>query len=254
MRRPTTVITYHAVGECPRDEDPHDLFIPTAMFEEQMAFLAETRTVVGLDALLSGKVRSRKPVVAITFDDGYVNNLEVAGPILDRYSFSATIFVPTKYLGGTNSWLDPSPCGFEIMNERQLHACRDMNLTLESHGHAHIDMSTASPDEIRTDIQTSLEILEGVLGRRPSLLAYPFGFFSDAARKTAREVGLREAFSIDVPDAGSFARERVFISPRDGMKTFAVKTTGYFRILRRSLPGRLAANIVRPFRDASARG
>jgi peptidoglycan/xylan/chitin deacetylase (PgdA/CDA1 family) len=42
----------------------------------------------------------------VTLDDGYLNNLEVALPILDRYRIPATVFVATAFSDGDNMWND----------------------------------------------------------------------------------------------------------------------------------------------------
>ena len=44
--------------------------------------------------------------VCVTFDDGYLNNLEVAQPILETFSIPATVFVATGFCNGSNMWND----------------------------------------------------------------------------------------------------------------------------------------------------
>src|SRR5206468_3278604 len=44
--------------------------------------------------------------LAITFDDGYADNLEVALPILLRHGLTATFFVSTGFLDGGRMWND----------------------------------------------------------------------------------------------------------------------------------------------------
>ena len=44
--------------------------------------------------------------LAITFDDGYADNLAVAAPILQRYGIPATVFISTGYLDGRCMWND----------------------------------------------------------------------------------------------------------------------------------------------------
>lgn len=57
-----------------------------------------------IDALFAGRIPSR--ALAITFDDGYADNEEVAAPILHRLGLSATFFVSTGFLGGGCMWND----------------------------------------------------------------------------------------------------------------------------------------------------
>jgi len=76
-------------------------------FERHVQFLARDYHPVRLSELLAG-LRGQAPLpprpVAITFDDGYRNNLLVAAPILRRYRVPAALFVATG-LVGTSQWM-----------------------------------------------------------------------------------------------------------------------------------------------------
>src|SRR4051812_39876654 len=89
---------YHKVNDVPGNP----LSVPTSLFAEQMAALADLGyRVVALDEVLA-HYREGRPLppgaVLITFDDGYRDNLENAAPILAARGYPATIFVPIGYL------------------------------------------------------------------------------------------------------------------------------------------------------------
>jgi peptidoglycan/xylan/chitin deacetylase (PgdA/CDA1 family) len=71
-------------------------------FDSLLGWLAQWSNVLPLteavDKLRSGTLPAR--AVAITFDDGYADNLTVAQPILARHRMSATVFVAPTYLDG----------------------------------------------------------------------------------------------------------------------------------------------------------
>ena len=77
-------------------------------FRTLMAFVARTFRVVSLseavDGLREGNLTAGS--VAITFDDGYRDNLEVAAPILQSLGLPATCFVASGFLDGGNMWND----------------------------------------------------------------------------------------------------------------------------------------------------
>ncbi|OJT20880.1 hypothetical protein BO221_28695 [Archangium sp. Cb G35] len=76
-------------------------------FEEHVAFLARQYQPVLLSELvagLEGRARLPRRAVALTFDDGYRNNLYLVAPILARHGVPATIFITTG-LVGTDGWM-----------------------------------------------------------------------------------------------------------------------------------------------------
>jgi peptidoglycan/xylan/chitin deacetylase (PgdA/CDA1 family) len=89
--------------------DPLFPEVPSALeFEARMRWVREWFNVLPLaDAakrLFDGTIPAR--ALAITFDDGYSDNEEIAAPILKRLGLPATFFVSTGYLGGGCMWND----------------------------------------------------------------------------------------------------------------------------------------------------
>jgi len=89
-----------------------------------MAFLARRRNVVSLDHLITateaGEVLPRG-TVAITFDDGYLDNLDVAAPILAHYQLPAVVYLATDYIDrGGNQWIDTLYGYFRVRSRQQL--------------------------------------------------------------------------------------------------------------------------------------
>jgi peptidoglycan/xylan/chitin deacetylase (PgdA/CDA1 family)/CelD/BcsL family acetyltransferase involved in cellulose biosynthesis len=87
------ILYYHRVNN---DNDPFFPSIPTDLFEHEMRFVARHYRVVGLSELLD-RLESDTPRqwMAITFDDGYQDNYQLALPILERYGLPATVFLTT---------------------------------------------------------------------------------------------------------------------------------------------------------------
>ena len=77
-------------------------------FESQMRWVRSWFNVLPLgpaiDMLYAGTIPSR--ALAITFDDGYADNEQLAAPILKRLGMTATFFVSTGFLGGGCMWND----------------------------------------------------------------------------------------------------------------------------------------------------
>lgn len=113
VTRPTgaIILMYHSVADAQtaRCIDPPN-HLCGAVFERQMAFLSKHRNVISLSDLVS-HLDARKALpagsVCITFDDGYLDNLTVAAPILAKYNLPATLYLPTSYIAREQThWAD----------------------------------------------------------------------------------------------------------------------------------------------------
>lgn len=90
---PTIILMYHRIG-APGD-DPLQLFVSPEHFRAQMEVLREVLPVVGFDAL---DTPASAPRAIVTFDDGYLDNLDHAVPVLTDLGIPATFFVTTAAL------------------------------------------------------------------------------------------------------------------------------------------------------------
>ena len=101
------VLMYHRVYS--PLSDPWDLSVSTDNFEAQVKFLKENYTIVSTGELVrqleSGRLKNR--LLALTFDDGYLDNYTSAKPVLEKYAVPATFFITDSYLGGKQPfWWD----------------------------------------------------------------------------------------------------------------------------------------------------
>lgn len=92
------ILLYHRVAV--DRTDPWGLCVAPAHFEEQLRVLAQRARVMTLAALEADiRAATLAPCsVAITFDDGYADNLWTAAALLDRYALPATVFVSSRYV------------------------------------------------------------------------------------------------------------------------------------------------------------
>lgn len=105
LSRGGVILNYHRLVS----PDPHTLSlherrlgVSRDSFEAQMQFLANNAHVVPLAELVA-RLRSGEAAngcVAVTFDDGYLDNYIEALPILELYSIPATVFVTTAFVLG----------------------------------------------------------------------------------------------------------------------------------------------------------
>lgn len=108
VRKLPTIVTYHRVADEPAD--PWGICVTPKHFREHLeVFRASGREVLPVSELLAAHRAGAAPrnALAITFDDGYLDNLRIAAPMLAAAGFPAMLFVTTGTLGtGGLMWWD----------------------------------------------------------------------------------------------------------------------------------------------------
>jgi peptidoglycan/xylan/chitin deacetylase (PgdA/CDA1 family) len=122
-RSDAVVLTYHSVlkGAAPFSVWHH---MNAAQFEEQIAYIARYRNCISVAELVrnlrQGKMQAYS--VAVTFDDGFANNLHIALPILERYRVPATFFLTTGYLANSDLlWPERVVCILDLTRKTEIH-------------------------------------------------------------------------------------------------------------------------------------
>jgi peptidoglycan/xylan/chitin deacetylase (PgdA/CDA1 family) len=96
---------YHRIADNPLEKE---LSVSPGYFEEQLQVLRRTRHPLRLDKFIHNLITGTLPsdAVAVTFDDGYVDNLIAAKPRLAAADIPATVFLATGYLDRGEFWWD----------------------------------------------------------------------------------------------------------------------------------------------------
>jgi peptidoglycan/xylan/chitin deacetylase (PgdA/CDA1 family) len=93
------ILLYHRVATL--KSDPWGLAVTPGRFDEHLQVLREHATAMKLgelnEALRNGRLPER--AVVVTFDDGYLDNLRNAKPLLERHNVPATVFVASGFIG-----------------------------------------------------------------------------------------------------------------------------------------------------------
>lgn len=257
-----SILIFHRVLPRP---DPLLPEVPdAAWFEEQMNWVRHWFNVMPLaaaaESLFAGTLPAR--ALAITFDDGYADNEELAAPILSRLGLHATFFVSTGFLSGGCMWndriieavrscgapeldltriglgvvkLEPlmqrrgavvtlldsikhmepdersaavaaivevaqaGPAPDLMMQPAQIRRMRQRGMDVGAHTVSHPILTRLSPAAARGEIGASKEHLEGLLGERIELFAYPNGVprqdYAEEHVRMVRECGFTAAVS-----------------------------------------------------------
>lgn len=105
------ILMYHRITLPSKTIQP-GMYVTPDTFDRHLQFLSERFTVLSLKDLLAILIDKKngtfeKPVCVITFDDGWRDFYDHAFPLLTKYNFPATVFLPTGYIGSKNKfWTD----------------------------------------------------------------------------------------------------------------------------------------------------
>jgi peptidoglycan/xylan/chitin deacetylase (PgdA/CDA1 family) len=105
--RAPIILLYHRIAHL--DDDPWSIAVTPEHFAEHLEVLRQRYLPVSLADLVERQRERRLPRggVVLTFDDGYLDNLDCAKPLLERFECPATFFVATGSLEGTREyWWD----------------------------------------------------------------------------------------------------------------------------------------------------
>lgn len=153
-RRPRAVVlVYHRVGQ--RGLDPWHLTIEPEIFAGQMETLARDWSPVSLPELVDGLGERRLPerAVAVTFDDGYADNLHAAGPLLAAHEVPATVFIATGYVEARREfWWDE----LERLVRRAAEAAIELELEVGARRFTYEPLTQAAATNAVADLQFAL--------------------------------------------------------------------------------------------------
>lgn len=212
---------YHAVGT-PVTGDSYGFFsIPPPLFEKHMATLSYFRETSGVD-LYNGLDYNGKLKIAITFDDGYKDNLYTALPILLKYHFPFTVFVSTASIQSkADEFLSPSEL-------RELASIP--HVTIGSHGVNHVPLTECDDCTLINELVSSKHYLEDLIGNQITTMSYPFGAVNtrvrNAAEKAGYTLGACSYFGINNASCDPLLLRRTEITGADSVRVFIQKLHG----------------------------
>jgi len=196
--RGVPVLMYHAFSE--RDEGDRYVVSRRAL-SRQLRLLA----LLGYRGVEFGEVarclRERdlppRRAVAITIDDGYRDNLEVAEPVLGRRGFPATVFLVSGKLGGVNDWTtDGALANRPLLSSEQVDELRERGITIGAHTRRHPELPEQSDEAVEEEVGGSREDLRSRFGE-VATFAYPFGLFDERAVAAAADAGFEGACTVE---------------------------------------------------------
>ena len=193
FRSKMAIVAFHRVNDALQVDG---LTCTSTKFEDFCRFFARHFKVLPVAEQVAGcrAGRDMGGTLSITFDDGYLDNFEVAAPILRKLGLPATFFITTGFIGSQapapwDTALAVRPGWMDWDHVRGLVA---QGFHIGSHTDTHIDMARSDPQRVRDELETSKRKLRDQIGLAVDLFAYPFGgreHMSERSRGLVREAG-----------------------------------------------------------------
>ena len=230
------ILMYHKVGAAVSTKADTFLNVSQRSFERQMRVLKRLGYVgmtfaEGIERLQDGKPLPKKPV-CVTFDDGYVSVSDFAAPVLRQLGWPGTVFVPTAYVGKSNTWDEAA--GYPllpIMDWPQLKTLRAEGWEMAAHTRTHPRLGDIGDEEAEEDIRRGSEDLRSNLGESARTFCYPFGSYNPRTPDIVRDSGFLAACTtksgLGRPSMDPLLLPRVKVAYRDDVWGF------YYRLVIR---------------------
>ncbi|MFA6243457.1 MAG: polysaccharide deacetylase family protein, partial [Candidatus Hydrogenedentales bacterium] len=221
------VLTYHSVGN--RD---HEMNVTPQDFREQMTWLSDNCPVISPREAATGK-----PGVAVTFDDGYFDNLTNAAPVLSKLSIPAVVFIVTGRMGGMLDH-DSDPDTSTLLTWEQARELQSMGVEIGGHTVTHRRLTELTDSEQDVEIgECARHLKENLLAEFP-IFAYPYGSAFDynvLSKDLTKRVGYSLAFSNRYgcvrPGDDPWELRRIWIDATDPLESFQAKVEGRLELL-----------------------
>ena len=215
------VLLYHSVSEHDAIGSEGIFCIKTDLFESHMITLSKMPEF-DFVTIQEGFSSIGRFGVAVSFDDGYKDNLYNVVPLMERYSIPFTVFVTASNINKNCSiYLTPSEL-------RELSSFPFV--TIGSHGLTHNRLTECDSDMLRNELVSSRHLLEDITGNAVTTLAYPHGAVDkrvkDAAEKAGYLLAVCSRFDINDASRDPLLLCRTEITGNDSVRVFQQKLHG----------------------------
>lgn len=214
---------YHSTAEDPK----LPVNVTPDLLREHLRFLQKQRKgCCSVKALLEGKPGCD---VALTFDDGYANNLDIL-PLLAEFRAGATFFVLTEGEGETLPHHHSNHV--PLMGQQGWRTLHEAGFEVAAHGHSHRRLPELTVYEQEEEIAGSVLTLRETLGVDSVGYAYPYGAWNRSSHQIAQKyteyacaTRYRTPFKED-----PWSLRRINIGSKDNRQRFGWKTHKLTRV------------------------
>jgi peptidoglycan/xylan/chitin deacetylase (PgdA/CDA1 family) len=232
------ILMYHSIS--PSDSSAshpyYEINTATNIFRLHMSFLKKQGyTAVGLDTLVGNAIpQGGGKRVIITFDDGFRDFYTTAFPILREFGFTATVFLPTQFIGSSSPGLRDK----YHLSWQQVRTLAGQQIEFGSHTVTHCLLVNENGFRISKELKESKKVIEDQIEQKIYSFAYPYAFpdhrkiFTTSLRNKLIESGYTCGVTtkIGLANVGDdrYFLKRIPINSFDDEELFRAKLTGAY--------------------------
>ena len=237
------ILMYHKIPDTAINS-PHKIFVTKNNFEKHLHFFKNrsftTLTFTDLAKFKSGEKCfsefPKKPLI-LTFDDGYLDNIENADPLLKKYNFTSQIYLLADATMTSNTW-DQWAEG--MSSEKHLIASDinrskwlKTNFEIGSHGLNHKKMPLMTASEKMYELAESKKRLENEFNIKINSFAYTYGDTNSDCAEACQLAGYDYGLNTDngslLLEENPYSIFRVNIFPNETLFSLWKKTSYWYR-------------------------
>ena len=189
------ILCYHKTEPVPLRARIKGLYLEPRLFRNQIAELSSAGFSFVAPRSEGGP---KSKMVTITFDDGFVSNLEEAAPAMRELDCRAINYLVADRIGKTSDW--EAAEGGEarpLMDDAQIRDWLAAGHWIGAHTCTHPRLSRIPRDRAKEEIVSSRKKLEDMFGTAIEHFAYPYGDYDEAVVDLVREAGFKAAVTMD---------------------------------------------------------
>jgi peptidoglycan/xylan/chitin deacetylase (PgdA/CDA1 family) len=208
---PPLILAYHGVADVPLAEDPLRLFVRPADLKAQIRALRAWGYRLTTFGELAEHTRAgtTRGWAALTFDDGFADNLSTLAPLLKELDAPATVFLISSLLGRPH----PSAPGARLLTREEVATLAQTGIEIGAHTVTHARLDGLSYEQALDELAGCKAQLEEVKGVQVTSAAYPYGAAGPETAAACREAGFRAACRT----SGEGSWSDPFLLPRQAM-------------------------------------
>lgn len=224
------ILMYHNIGQPPEGAKLRGLYVRKGAFARQMWLLRLLgyKGISMSEAMpyLRGEKSGR--VAAITFDDGYLDTLEAALPVLNTVGFSATCYFVSGRSGQYNDW-DAASLNVQkkLMTDDQIKAWQAAGMEVGAHSRTHPRLTGCTDEELQIELAASKTDLEKLTGSTVTQFCYPYGDLDARVAKAVLNAGYTAATTVQRgrarPGDDLMQLRRILVSGSSMLYLFLIK-------------------------------